>query len=62
MEYNSLCKYGIFHKTTVPGKLFFSCLDHSGLGLTIIIKLLTSFLYGRLKNEDIGLNKKHIFT
>lgn len=40
----------------------FSCLDHAGLSLTIDIKLLTSFLCGRLKREEVGLNKKRIIT
>lgn len=43
-------------------KSIFSCLDHSSLGLTFNIKLLTSFVYGRLKREEIELNKKHVFT
>lgn len=39
----------------------FSCLDHSSLGLTINIKLLTSFIHGSLKREEIELNKNMSF-
>lgn len=39
----------------------FSCLDHSSLGLTINIKLLTSFVHGSLKREEIELNKNMSF-